>query len=569
MYGIEALWQPSAGGLVNSFLKELEELADPEPVRAEPALDFFAWMSRYRAMLAVGKPLDFERHPYLVDLYQNNQRHRVIEKAAQLGVSEWAVSYAMWSCDQRKANVLYVFPSERTISDFSATRITPAINASDYLSQIVLPGNRGGVDQTMLKRIGNRHLYLRGGQVKPDGRAPQLKSIDADVVVLDELDEMDKRVPAIAEKRLGHSTLKEMVYLSTPSYPGMGIHEWFLQSDRRYWMLKCPHCGARQHLTVHHLITEWDDVGRPVGWHGKSEGVPFCACEHCGGELDRLAYGEWVAEYPGRELVGYHMDKLFSPHSELAAIIRNLDTADEDDRKEAYNQDLGLPYRPKGGGLEPEQIDACIRDYGSGPLRGEITVMGVDVGLVLHVVIRGRRNADGLRPLRYAGTVGEFEDLLPLIKRFRVRSTVVDANPETRSARAFQASQRSGRVYLAYYSRGHSGRKQEDPLEWNDKEGIVNVDRTRLLDETYARFIDEVNVLPADIKNVKDYYRQLCAPVRTTRMGSDHNLVTVYVETEADHFAHAENYCTIAGEKPLVHFGSKLPQGATRGWSAR
>ncbi|MEJ2119013.1 MAG: translation initiation factor IF-2 associated domain-containing protein, partial [Alphaproteobacteria bacterium] len=36
--------------------------------------------------------------------------------------------------------------------------------------------------------------------------------------------EMDARAPAIAVKRLGHSLIKEIRWISTPTYPGIGIH---------------------------------------------------------------------------------------------------------------------------------------------------------------------------------------------------------------------------------------------------------------------------------------------------------------------------------------------------------
>ena len=64
---------------------------------------------------------------------------------------------------------------------------------------------------------------------------------------------------------------------------------------------------------------------------------------------------------------------------------------------------------------------------------------------------------------------------------------------------------------LAFYN---SDEKAEQPVNWNRKEGIVNIDRTRILDEIYAGFYDEkTNELPAHIKSVADYYEHLKAPV--------------------------------------------------------
>lgn len=538
---------------------------------AQPETDLYTWTCTYRAFLAQDKPIDFKAHPYLVGLYKLDAQRVVVSKAAQLGVSEYAISYAIHAADQRKANVLYIFPSDRTISDFSAARIAPAIEASAYLKTIVenRTGGRRGVDQTQLKRIRNRYLYLRGGMVKPDGRAPQLKSIDADVLIMDEFDEMDPRAPSIAVKRLGHSRIAEERLISTPSYPGMGVHAKFLESDQRHWFVVCPHCRQRQAMSMDQVIIESDSLDRPVRWHGQGEGRVFVVCAKCGKEVDRLGPGEWVAQVPGQSLVGFHMNKLFSPHVDLADLIANLQTTDETKRKEAYNQDWGLPYKPKGGGLDDETLDACKRPYALAAIGGERCVMGVDVGKILNVVIRGPQHPEtGERPLRYAGEVPSFDDLAHLIRRYRVKCCVIDANPETRKVREFQANQKPGLVWVCYYSLGHQGMKTEEPLNWNDDDGRVDADRTRMMDETVSRFTEQANTIPANAKTgIPNYYDQLKAPVRLTlARGGDGVQVARYVETGADHYAHAEVYACIASMKAVVTLGNRIPQGKARGW---
>lgn len=91
---------------------------------------------------------------------------------------------------------------------------------------------------------------------------------------------------------------------------------------------------------------------RPVHWHGKDEGRAFAVCTCCGGELDRLGPGQWVARYPSREVVGYHLTKLFSHITALREVVRALNTADETRRRETTHQDLGVPSGP------PEALQA-------------------------------------------------------------------------------------------------------------------------------------------------------------------------------------------------------------------
>lgn len=509
------------------------------------------WTILRRARLKPGVRFDLPGHLYLRDVYRCQARSVTIYKASQMGASEWAVSYALHAADQRKATVLYVFPTDTHVSDFSAARIGPGVEASNYLRSIIVDGSHSekrGADRVTLKRIGDRFLYLRGAQVDASGRAAQLKSIDADVLVLDEVDEMDPRAPSIALKRLGHSQIAEVRWISTPSYPDFGIHAAWKESDQREWHVRCNACGERQPLTIDLVVKEWDELGRPKAWNGGEGTGAFAACRRCDKPLDRLGSGEWVATYPERsERAGFHLTKLFSTVADLDEIVLGLQTTDETKRKEAFNQDLGQPYLPRGGKLGEAELDGCRREYAAGVVKDEATVMGADVGETLHCVIRGPVNAEtGERPLRYVGEVESFEALGRLIKQHRVGRTVIDALPETRKARELQADFPKGKIWLAYYVQQKAGTKRESEAVWDDKEGVVNLDRTRTLDLTFARFYDQINTLPADIRNVRDYYAHLQAPVRILEDSAGGQKVAVYAAAQPDHYCHAEAYCTAA-----------------------
>lgn len=478
----------------------------------------------------------------------------VLMKAGQEGVSEYAISYVMHACDVRGATALYVFPTDAHVSDFSSARIGPALEASDYLDSIVVEGSgaggKRGADRVTLKRIRDRFLYLRGARVTPSGNAAQLKSIDADVLVLDEWDEMDGRAPTIARKRLGASSIAEERDISTPTYINRGIHTEYQKTDMRQWFVPCPRCGKKQPLSLEMIVTEFDELERPTAWHGQKDGHPYAACTKCGAAMDRLAMGEWVAEYQDRPIAGFHISKLFSPNGDLTAIINALQETDETKRKETVNQDLGLPYKPRGGQLTMETLDACIRDYAHGPVAGERPFMGVDVGKVLHVVVRGPLNASGERPQRFAGEAESFAELGILMKQFNAQTVVIDAAPETHKAREFQAQWPDGRVWLARYTEGSGEERYSDPVRWDKKEGIVSMDRTRCLDMTFARFRVQENTLPANGRDLRDYYDHLLAQTRIvddpTKRGRSGKAVARYVNDRPDHLGHAENYCTAA-----------------------
>jgi hypothetical protein len=547
------------------FVSEPRTLAHGRDRRDGSRPSLLAWMMQHRKELAPGKPFDLTQHAFLRALYEETAQDLVICKSGQAGVSEFLISDALYSCDILDATVLYVFPTDTHVSDFSAARLGTAIESSDYLNGIVVEGRgaggdtkirKRGADRVTLKRVRDRFLYFRGGQVKPTGQAPQLKSIDADVLIMDEWDEIDPRAPAIARKRLGHSQLARQRAVSTPTYIGRGIHAEYLTTDQREWHVRCDGCGHWQALTMQSVVQEWDDLERPTVWHGQAAGRAYCACAKCRREVDRLGKGEWVATATASSSarVGYHISKIYSALHEPLALLAPLRSTNETVRREGFNQDWGLPYRPRGGGLDDATLDGCVRDYA--PVVSENGFMGIDVGSVLNVVVRARPDAErGERRLLYAGEC-TWKQLAALWQRYKPSVTVMDAMPETEKAREFQALA-PRRIWLAYYP---GELKDENPIRKVEDERYILMDRTRTLDETLARFYDGQNTLPANARDIPHYYSQLKAPVRVTEKSARGDEVVRYVESGPDHYCFAAGTLiqTDCGQVPIerVEIGS-------------
>jgi hypothetical protein len=509
------------------------------------------WVTSFRANLSPGVVFDLAEHMYLMDIYRCKAKHIVLCKAGQMGLSEYAMNRALYMCAEKKGNVFYVMPTDDDISDFSSIRFDPALEASPYLQKLVVGADntsgKRGVDRITTKRIGDNYLVLRGGRVDEQGHARQLKSVPADLVIGDEVDEMDDRVPDIARKRYGHSRFKEEIWISTPTFPGVGIDLMYSESDQREWHVPCPHCGKWQPLTLDKVVVEWDDLRRPLAWHGMDEKRAWVACEYCHKELNRLAKGEWVATFPDREVAGFRPHKLFSAQNEIIYIIRGLQTANEDKRKEIYNQDMGEGYTPPGGKLEDETIMACARDYAHTKAWTNKAVLGADVGAMIHVVIRDKVDRAGHRRQLFAGEVASFDDVGHLANQYNVETGVIDIRPESRAAREFQATLAKNRIWVCDYV---LDKNSVEPVVWIEEgpdAGLVKADRSRTLDETMARFFDQSNTLPGNIKSITDYFAHLKALTRVqTQDKRTGNNVVRYVGRKADHYLHAENYATIA-----------------------
>jgi hypothetical protein len=150
-----------------------------------------------------GKPLSFEGHSYLKGIYDDTAPHVVLMKAAQIGGTAFAIIRSLHAC-QSGLNVLYLFPTKTDVLEFSKSRVSPLIADNPFLSKAIRDTNTAG-----LKRIGEAHLYLRGME-SPVG----LKSVPADMIVFDELDESTPDAKMRALESMSHSSFRRLIELS-------------------------------------------------------------------------------------------------------------------------------------------------------------------------------------------------------------------------------------------------------------------------------------------------------------------------------------------------------------------
>jgi hypothetical protein len=208
------------------------------------------------------------------------------------------------------------------------------------------------------------------------------------------------------------------------------------------------------------------------------------------------------------------------------------------------NNDLGEPHVTEGAGLSVPDLDASrgqITPTGD----GEITMMGVDVGRVLHVVIRTFIRSTGESRLEFARTVRSFEELPELMTRFNVRWCVIDSQPELHMVTKFIAT-RPTRILAADYSRTERGHVRDK------HQRVLHLNRTQLFDALFESFRAGLHRLPEDARSlggatrdgIGEYYREMLALQRVVERDNRGDLTARYEDANRpDHFAHAEAYC--------------------------
>jgi len=451
----------------------------------------------------------------------------VLSKAAQIGGTTWAILRSLHAC-LTGLNVVYFFPTRTDVIEFSKSRVSPLLADNPLLSRMMTDTDTAG-----LKRIGDAYLYLRGMQ-----STVGMKSVPADMIVFDELDETSPAAKVMAKERLAHSDYKRIVELSNPSLPDYGIDEQYQKSDQRHWTLRCPGCGhwSAPEKEFPAKLGEEVKIIRP-----RRDGTCFLACTKCGGELDIIA-GEWVADFPGRSLHGYRISQLFSSKVDPGEILTEYRTTRFPDR--FYNLKIGIPWADLERRLDIMSVLSLCTDTPIAERCDRCTcVMGVDTGKNLHVVILrdGEGNDGEKRHLIHLAVCQDFSDLDRIMEQFHIWRCVIDGLPETHATRDF-ARRHPGRVFLCFFNEHQRGRPK-----WDRESFTVQVNRTEALDASRAAIRQRQVTLPRRQPIIEEFAHHMSADAKILVENEETGAKKFkYVRTGEDHLSLAFTYAWLA-----------------------
>ena len=441
-----------------------------------------------------GKKLSFEGHAYLREIYELTHPDKVFMKAAQVCISTYTLAEATWLCDTQACKAMFFLSTDSDAEDFANDRFNPMIGESPYLNGMVRTTRRKR-DNVGLKHIGGGALYIRGLETRRN-----VKSVDADLVVLDEMDEANQKNVQFALDRLLHSSLHWIRRLSQPSVPDYGIALEFADTDQRYWHLRCSACNHWQCLELELDAGDGRDVPIPKNFLRIPEGLRshfpdkqeyYRGCIKCGGILD-MENGQWIAKHPDRRRMGYHVSQLYTtiePPDEEAPpdrIMKALLGARTTEKK--ANVVISIIGNPFGGDRQPlteDVLTAAEGDHGFLWRSPHPCYMGVDMGNLMHTAILDAPTPGVLR-LIWLQVCRNPEEHHALMERYNIRMAVMDSQPEARITNQF-CVKHPGRAYRQRFT-GPSWRITEDELG-DDVVQEIQVDRTLSLDDTCAGIV--------------------------------------------------------------------------------
>ena len=471
-------------------------------------------------------------HQYQVGLMQEyKKRKQCAMKGSQLAFTESAVLKSLHGMiyGHYPLGVLYLFPSNDSVSDFSKTRFQPLITSNPA----AIGKHVTDTDAVNVKKIGKSILYLRGARASQkiggfQETSEKLKTVPADRIVFDERDEMKQSMVTLALERYSHSTIKEEMYLSTPSIPDFGIDQLYQSSDQRIWMVKCRKCGKYTCLEL-----EFPECLKEIS------GKVIRACRHCHNEIYPKD-GVWEIQYPDREMAGWRISQLNSIYVPPADILNQFRNPPDGRLDYFYNNKLAQAYIEAENRLTVEEIMALCSDSGVQSNCTDSCTMGVDQGKTLHVVI-GKKHFSKAGQIVHIGIYRDWEELDRLMKVFNVQMCVVDALPEQRNARAF-AERHKGKVYLNFYQE-----RQKGMYRWNEESMTVSCNLTESLDASQNEVLKGNIIFPKNCEIMKVFAKHLHNVAK--RLVEDEDKGTkryVYIKLGEDHFRHAFGYEAMA-----------------------
>lgn len=494
--------------------------------------------------------LDFSRFPYQREPYEESGElaEMVVEKGTQVGFSTLMLRWVLWIADEWARTAMYVMPTEDVVKKFSAERIAPVIQGSDHLSGLLGPQDPNNMG---LRKIGRGFVHFVGSMV-----ASALDSVPAMALVLDEYDTLNQINIPVAEERVGASPHPMIRRIGVPSLDGIGIDAQYQASDMRRWLVRCEACNEWQQITMDNLRWEQTGPDRYNAWR---------VCAHClkrgrERELD-VRQGRWVAEYPDRDVRGYHVPRLIVPSADMGRVVAKSRSTKVEVRESHHHRDLAEPFETPEDRLSRAAIESCKRagiELAESYTGLMPVTMGVDQASARAITVRisEHLNEDEKRALALV----EVEDDEPgdpdaksairklgvLIDVFKVRMVGIDHAPDGRLARALVRAF-PGRVIMVALSDVLRAPMTPVP-ELHKAEQLVTVNRTMLLDATLDLFRWQRNLLPGRSLLPEGYEEALRNQVRRRVVRPDGRTVHRYEKAGKDDWLFAELFDVVATE---------------------
>lgn len=500
-----------------------------------------------------GDKFSFHDHEFQKDILSDTSRVVNVQKCAQIGMSEAMARYALAvTAVMPYFSVILTLPFSNDASNFSKTRITPIIDESPALREII----DRDLDNTEIKGIGTSLLYTRGCS----GITSAI-SVPADMLIHDEVDRSDPDTLGQYQSRIKHSKFKLTREFGTPTLDDVGIALKMKTSRRMRRACTCNHCGFVFVPNFHTDVKIPGYEGRfkdltkynlpQVRWREARLHCPSCDAE----PSLQPQYRRWICENPqdNFEAVGYFVTPFDVPNVvTIPSLVQEITKYKT--WAEFVNQALGETANEDDSQLT--RADLSQARYTDGELvTNAMHHMGIDVGQLCTICV-GRIDEDGrLRVVHKERPL--LADLhkrkLALARQYRCLMKVMDSQPETFLVQTMQKADKN--LYGGVY---HNNKKNATyelvMVDADAKAGKLPINQAKIhrdvnFDEVMHLFKNGLVLWQAGDDQEDELFIQHCLDMKRKQVFDNFNELTwTWVKSPEgqDHYMHALGYLHVA-----------------------
>lgn len=317
----------------------------------------------------------------MMDVVLNPLVHEVvIMKSTQVGYSDAVLNNICgYFIDIDPKPIMLVQPTIDNAKDYGKKRITPMIDSCAALREKIRPPTTRRPGNTLaLKEFPGGFLKLTGAN-----SGAGLRSDPVPIVLFDEVDgypidvDSEGDPVAIGTRRTDSYADHKILKGSTPAKPkGISpIERDYLRSDMRRYHVPCPFCEALQVLWWRDPDTKQYRLFYSTNDDGQVDPASVAyICAACSKKIPErykqrmLNGGKWIAQFPDREVVGFHINALYSPWREnWTALAQEWHEANKEQNPEKLkafiNLRLGETWEEQGDSVEAVALKGRLEPY--------------------------------------------------------------------------------------------------------------------------------------------------------------------------------------------------------------
>ena len=366
-----------------------------------PDYDLVRWVEAHRELdrrqsAEVGLK-KVSRTPYLKPLYDwfvdNEVKQIVIQKPAQIGITDWVVDCILWIAVNDPSPTALFLADQDTARKIMRFRLDPAFRALGLVKRKQAKNKQQDISKFEIQLTNGFYLAVSWGSSISQTASMSFKRVFCDEInkpgyaVLGEEGDTLHRI----KERMETFGESKFVLLSTPTIESGRITSEFNASGSIFdYGCECPHCKQLQRMVFENV--HWEGGSKATSQQVHDTAKYFC--EHCGHywtdeqREQAVQNGRALVRKEGsKEIVGYQLHRLNSlfKGGNLARMVRNFLQSKDDPLKlqNIVNSTFGEPWTQhivKQQDVE-QNIYKCKTEYArlELPKNTRVLIAGVDV----------------------------------------------------------------------------------------------------------------------------------------------------------------------------------------------